>query len=478
MRKQMIISISWKNVWRNKKRSLIVICAVLLGTIAGVFTSGIMKGWVQQRIDSVIYTEVSHLKIHNPDYLLNEELAYTVPDQSGIEKYLKSDQNILAFSKRVKIMTMASTSTGSSAIMLNGIQIEDEKAVSKVWKKIVSGGGEYLNNLSKNQIVISDKTAEQLRIKNFKVTSEVIDSLKRLEVPASTIEKLSNIENIRYKTAKLFKNELKTLLSKKENKEYGKQIFNASVHYRLRSKIVFTFNDTNGKLVYQTFRVCGIYKTQNTMFDQMNAFVVKDDIAPLAGFSDNSYHEIAVIAHEEKDIDELKSEIKTQFPELSVLSWKDLAPDAAMMTDFMGIWYAIIMGIILFALAFGIINTMLMAILERVKELGMLMAIGMNKKRVFRMIMYETVFLTLVGAFGGMVIGALLIGFTGHTGLDFSSVSEGLEAIGYSAIIFPEIDPGFFFLVTLLVIGTGILSSIIPARKALKLNPVEAIRTE
>lgn len=474
----MIWSISWKNVWRNKKRSFIVIGAVLLGTVAGVFTSGIMKGWVVQRIDTVIYTEVSHLKIHNPDYLLNEEINYTIPQNNEVEQYLSSNPKIKAFSKRIKLMVMANTSRGNTALMLQGINVKDEMAVSQLYTKIVSGGGSYFDTEMTNPVVISDKTAELLRIKNYEINQVVIDSLTLLKVPASVTEKLAQLENERYKTEKLFKTDLKKILSKKENKEYGQAILSASVHYRLRSKIILTFNDRHGKLVYQTFKVCGIFKTSDTMFDQMNAFVINNDLASIAGFDNNSYHEIAMITQEDTDVDELKSEIKTQFPDLSVMNWKDLSPDSAMMADFMDIWYLVIMGIILFALAFGIINTMMMAILERVKELGMLMAIGMNKKRVFRMIMLETIFLTLVGAALGMVLGAILIFITSHTGLNFSSVSEGLEAMGYSALIYPQIDAGFFLLVTLLVIATGILASISPARKALKLNPVEAIRTE
>ena len=474
----MIWSISWKNVWRNKKRSLIVISAVLLGTVAGVFTSGLMKGWVHQRIDTVIYTEVSHIKIHNPDYLLNEEIKYTIPQSNEVEQYLSNNSKVKAFTKRIKLMVMANTSRGNTALLLQGINLNDEKAVSRLYTKIVPGGGSYFDTKMSNPIVISDKTAELLRIKNYQITQEVLDSLNELEVPESVIEKLSSIENERYKTEKLFKTALKQTISKKESKEYGNVILKASTHYRLRSKIIMTFNDKSGKLVYQTYKVCGIFKTSDTMFDQMNAYVLKNDLVSVAGFSDDSYHEIAVIANDETEVKSLKSDIKAAFPSLSVMDWMDLSPDSAMMTEFMDIWYLIIMGIILFALAFGIINTMMMAILERVKELGMLMAIGMNKKRVFSMIMLETVFLTLVGAVAGMGLGALLIAITGNTGLNFSSVSEGLEAMGYSAMIFPEIDAGFFFLVTLLVIITGILASISPARKALKLNPVEAIRTE
>lgn len=149
-----------------------------------------------------------------------------------------------------------------------------------------------------------------------------------------------------------------------------------------------------------------------------------------------------------------------------------------MMADFMSMYYYMIMGVIFFALAFGIINTMLMAVLERIKELGMLMAVGMNKKRVFSMIMLETIFLTLVGSMAGMIIGGALIGIFGQVGLNFASVQEGFEAFGWSAMVYPNIDISFFFGVTAMVIVIAILSSIIPARKALKLNPVEAIRTE
>lgn len=119
-----------------------------------------------------------------------------------------------------------------------------------------------------------------------------------------------------------------------------------------------------------------------------------------------------------------------------------------------------------------------MAVLERIKELGMLMAIGMNKIRVFGMIMLETVYLTLTGAVVGMLIGQGLIKFFGERGIDLAMYAEGFEAIGYGAVIYPEITLRFYFGVTMLVVATGILSSVYPAIKALRLNPVEATRIE
>jgi ABC-type antimicrobial peptide transport system permease subunit len=140
--------------------------------------------------------------------------------------------------------------------------------------------------------------------------------------------------------------------------------------------------------------------------------------------------------------------------------------------------YGIFMALILAALAFGIVNTMLMSVLERTRELGMLSAIGMNRRRVFSMIMLESIFLSVVGGVAGMVVSGVVIGITGHTGINLVKYSEGMEAFGYSAHLYPTIGADFFMILTVLIVITGILSAIYPARKALQLNPVEALRGE
>ncbi|HRW61905.1 MAG TPA: FtsX-like permease family protein [Bacteroidales bacterium] len=475
----MIWNISWKNVWRNKSRSMIVICAVTLGTISGVFVAGLMNGWVDQRIHSAIYTEVSHIKIQNPDYLINEEIKHTIRNYAEIESFLNQSEEVKSWTKHTKIVAMGSTSRGNTAITLKGIDPLEEKKVSDIYTYIVNGGGNYFESDFKNPIVISEKTADQLRLINYTISDKLIDTLAQLGGKSELIEKLGALKDKRFITEKKFKSELKKVLTPKENKTYGATIMREAKNYKLRSKIVFTFSGLKGEMSYQSYRVCGIYKTSNTLFDQMNAFVKQEDIADVAGLLPGNYHEVNIILNDEtEDLKTLYDKLKSRFNQASVLSWKELVPDAGMMADFMTVYYYIIMGIIFFALAFGIINTMLMSVLERIKELGMLMAIGMNKKRVFRMIMLETIFLTLVGSLAGMVLGATLIGIFGKIGLNFASVQEGFEAVGWAAKVYPNINPGFFFGVIVMVIIIAILSSIIPARKALKLNPVEAIRTE
>lgn len=475
----MIWRISWKNVWRNKSRSLIVICAVTLGTISGVFVAGLMKGWVDQRVHAAIHTEVSHLKIQNPKYLNNEELKYTVPNYKQIAQLLENSGKVKAWTKHTKTVAMASTSRGNTALTLKGVIPEEEKKVSDLYTYIVKDGGNYFASDIRNPIVISEKTADQLRLINYIISQELLDSISKLGANPDLIDRLGQIKDKRFVTEKKFKAELESLLKEKEIKDFGASIMGLAKNYKVRSKIVFTFSGMDGEMSYQSFRVCGIYKTSNTMFDQMNAFVKQEDIASVAGFGPNDYHEVNIILNDaDENLKPFKNTLSSRFSEASVMTWKELAPDAGMMADFMILYYYMIMGVIFFALAFGIINTMLMAVLERIKELGMLMAVGMNKKRVFNMIMLETIFLTLVGSIAGMILGGALIGIFGQVGLNFASVQEGFEAFGWSAMVYPTIELSFFFGVTLLVVIIAILSSIIQARKALKLNPVEAIRTE
>ncbi len=137
------------------------------------------------------------------------------------------------------------------------------------------------------------------------------------------------------------------------------------------------------------------------------------------------------------------------------------------------------MAIILCALAFGLVNTMLMSVFERIQELGVFMAIGMNKKMVFSMIMLETTFLSLLGALGGIVCGIATMLLLGQTGLDLSRVGgDALNEFGFPSLVHPTLEPSFFLMLVLLVFVTAILSAIFPCLKAIRLQPAEAVKEQ
>jgi len=246
----------------------------------------------------------------------------------------------------------------------------------------------------------------------------------------------------------------------------------------LNSKIILTFQDMQGNLTGGAFRICGIYRTSNSVFDEMNIFVNRTDITPLLAADIGACHEIAIRLKDAGMTDRVQQTIRKLFPSILIQNWKEIDPLLGMMNDFMDLWLYLFMGIILLALGFGIINTMLMAILERTRELGMLAAIGMNKQKIFSLIMLESVFLSLTGGIIGIIMGVLLTLYTNHTGINLGSLTEGFEKIGYNPILYPSLNIIYFINLTLMVVATGILASVYPARRALKLHPAEAIRNE
>ncbi len=474
----MIWSIAWKNVWRNKKRSLVVIVAVTLGIICGVLLVGVMEGWVRQRLNDAIYNEVSHIQIHNSDFIKNEEIDLTIRNLDEITQSIDSLPELSGFVKRTKIIAMANTPWANTGVIIYGIDPEKEKQVTGIYKKIVAGGGKYLDAQSPGDILISDKTAEILKLKQYIVTDSVLEKLREEKVPLTVLTELETLKDMRFRSPKDFREALRKKFSKKELDRFGLLITDKALDYRIRNKVQIAISDLAGTPIQGIFRVCGIYKTTNTGFDQTAVYVNAGELAKLYGGNDILTHEIAVLLTNIDDAGKVKEKLSRVSGDNSVRTWKELAPDAAMMNDFMILYYFIYIGIIMLALAFGIINTMLMAILERTKELGMLMAIGMNHKRIFKMIMLETIFLTMVGAAAGMLSGWAIIAVLGKTGIHFAGWGEGFEAIGFASRVYPVVTLEFFLFTTIMVIVTAIISSVWPARKALKLKPVEALKTE
>ena len=247
---------------------------------------------------------------------------------------------------------------------------------------------------------------------------------------------------------------------------------------KLRSKIVITLQDINGNITGGAFRVCGIFDSTSGAYEEANLFVRNEDLRRLAQLPEGIAHEVIVHLSAQEGLPGTTDKLVEEYQGLSVKNWKELYPELGLLNEVGNMYTYILVIIILLSLGFGIVNTMLMVVLERVKEIGMLMAIGMSKIRVFMMLMLETVLLTFTGGGIGIVLGLLTAYLLKDNGIDLSRYAQGLEDLGYSSIIYPAIDTEIVSVIVFLVIFTGILASIYPARKALKYNPAEAIRTE
>lgn len=247
---------------------------------------------------------------------------------------------------------------------------------------------------------------------------------------------------------------------------------------KLKSRVVLTFQDTAGNLMSSAFRVYGIYQTDNDMFDEQNVFILRNELSQLTGLPPHAAHEIVIKAETGEQVSHVLQQIKKRWPELESRSWDELSPELAYLVSAMDQYMYVIIIVILLALGFGIVNTMLMAVLERTREIGMLMAIGMTQSRIFRMIMWETILLVLTGALTGLALAIPLVLYNQTHGLHLQAYAEGFRSLGYSPVMYTTFDIVQILNVILLVVLTGLLAAIYPARQALKLKPAQALRTD
>jgi putative ABC transport system permease protein len=406
----MIWSIAWRNVWRNKLRSLIMVAAIALGLFAGVFTMAFMQGAVDARIESATKTELAHLQIHAPDFLVNNDVALKIENADELTRQIEVLDSVVAASKRLIAEPFIMAAHGTGGGKLIGVIPEQEKKVTDIWEKIVDGA--YLEHDSRMPpVVVGEKLARRLRL---------------------------------------------------------------NVGTRINVQMV----DRNGNLSIKGYRVSGIYRTTNTSYDESTLFVRFQDLQSQLGMEENTAHEIAVLLKNGNEAAAVKPSVQKLAGNYEVQTWKELSPEMSLLTDSMDQYMYIFILIILLALCFGIINTMLMAVLERVKEIGMLMAVGMNKRRIFSMIILESVLLTVSGGILGMLIGSVVTKFFETRPINLAMFAEGLESYGFASQVYTSLQSETLVTIGILVILTGMLSAVWPARKALKLNPAEATRTE
>jgi ABC-type lipoprotein release transport system permease subunit len=405
-----LIKIAWRNIWRSKLRSIVVIFAIASGLVGGLFSSAWMTGMVNQRVSEALSIESAHIQLHNTEFIDNFDVKKTILSTKNIVKNISKTPGVKAVTSRLKISGMAATANKNMGVTIIGVNPKSEKEVFKLYTKIDTLNGTFLNSNKKNTIIISKALATELKAK-------------------------------------------------------------------LKSKIVLTFQDYHGEITGAAFKVVGIFKTTNSVWDKMHVFVKENDLRKVLELPENQSHEIDILLNDFKQATAISAHLQKKYPTILIEDWTKIQPYINFITSYMNVMMGIFMLIILGALGFGIVNTMLMVVLERTREIGMLMAIGMTKKRVFSMILLETIFLALVGAFIGELISMLLINYYGKVGVDLSSVAEGLETIGYSAITYPYLEPIKYVQITILVVITGIIASIYPAIKALKLDPANAIRT-
>lgn len=403
----MLLLIAWRNVWRNKKRSLILLGAIVFGIWAGVFTMGFTEGMYDQMVETGVSTRIGHLQIHTPGYRSRPDIHKTLPDGAGLADSLRGLPGLASVSGRSIVRGMASSPKTAYGVQVTGVNPADDAGVFDVHEHLV--GGDWFETQRRNPVVIGRELADRLDV------------------------------------------------------GVGK-------------KLVVQAQASDGSIGAAAFRVVGVFETASNAFDETTVFALRDDVDRVFGLG-GGLHEIAVRLNEVGQLGEVQAALQRSYPGLAVETWREVAPELAVMAEMGDQMLYVFLILILLGLVFGITNTILMGVLERVRELGVLKALGMKDARLFGMIMLETVVLSLAGGCVGILAGMATISFFGKAGIDLSIVSQGLGEFGLGSMVYPTLEWPVYLNVAGLVVATALLSALYPGVKAVRLKAVEAIRT-
>ncbi len=243
---------------------------------------------------------------------------------------------------------------------------------------------------------------------------------------------------------------------------------------RIGSKVIFSTQDSSGDINSIALRVKGIVQTTNILIDSNTIFIDIENMYKFLSIDETHATQISIKSEES----ELYEKLTKRYPTLDVKSFFELQPMMKMMQEMMIIFNSITFLIVMLVVFIGILGIMYVSILDRVREFGIMLGIGMEYKYIRLQIILESIFVGFIGYIFGAILGALLLSYLSIYGLNLSSFADALQSWGMDTILYADIKLSYFSSTFIAIISASILSVWLPLRKIKKLNPVEVIKAE
>jgi len=242
-------------------------------------------------------------------------------------------------------------------------------------------------------------------------------------------------------------------------------------------ELVIVTQAADGSIGNDLYTLAGILNGISEEIDRSTIMMSIGDFEDLFSLKDAAT-EIAIRRSDEtEDLNILSDRIKNIIPGEEVKTWRELFPAISDMLELTDASIYVLLTIVYIAGSLIMLNTMLMSVFERIKELGIMMAIGFRPVQVLILIFFETFFLTLCGSLVGLLCGVSLSLYLTHYGLDLSSITEGFSFAGilaephwFAVTNFNTVFPPLIFLFAI-----SLIAVIYPAMKASLLKPVDAL---
>lgn len=400
-----ILVLAWRNLWRNYRRTLIMLAAITVGTWAMIFMTALMRGMVDDMVKDGIRNLPGHVQIHNPNYRDDPSIENSLSAPSDKLVNVLNSAEVVAWATRVRVPAVISSERDSRGVMLLGIDPKSELPITKAADDIVAG--RYLQDKHDKGLVIGVSLAEKL--------------------------------------------------------DTG-----------LGKRVVVMSQDPDNEITERGFRIVGLYKATIEASEESTIYAARETVQSLLKMG-NRISEIVILGKNYRDVKELTKKIESVAPaDSEVLPWQQLDTYLGSMLGVMDGFVFVWIVVVFLALSFGLANTLIMAVFERVREIGLMLALGMHPVNILYQFLTESFFLLTIGLATGNIAAIASIKPL-ENGIDLSVVAEGMAMMGAGSTLYPALYINDIVLANVIVIILGLLTSLLPAWRASRYDPIVAI---
>ena len=401
------IVLGWRNLWRNTRRTSIMLCAIILGIFAMVVLSSLLRGIVQDMFERGINSLPGHVQVHHRLFLDDPNIDNRFQEPNTELLALLNSSKVSSWSSRLKIQAAISSERQTRGVEIIALDPTVE-SLKKLGIEVIEG--RLLIDNNDKGIIIGQRLAEKLQTK-------------------------------------------------------------------VGRRLVITSQDPHNNLVDRGFRIIGVYQAELPLVEERIMYAAKGSFQKFL-LVPNEISELAIFVNNTNQLQSFTAQLQSLVA-VNVLAqpWQDINAYLSTSVQFMDSFVYIWIFVVFIAMSFGLANTLTMAIFERFREIGLMMALGMRPQLIRWQLILESFFLLLIGLAIGDVL-ALLALYSLRNGIDISAFAQGMEMAGMGSHLIPVLRWDDFLFANISVLILGLITCLLPAWRASKYNPVQALTSK
>ena len=404
----MYAQLSWRNLWRNKKRSLIAAGSVVFAVVLAIATRSMQLGSYEHMIKTAVSFETGYLQVQKDDYWDKKSINRSLQLNDSLRGLIESTEHVTGYAPRLDIFALVSSGESTRGARIRGIEPEREQAITDLNERITKGS--YLDG-SDGGIVLGAALARHISV-------DIGDT------------------------------------------------------------VVVLGQGYHGVTAAGQFRVAGLAEFPSAEMNAGIAYIKLSDAQQITAAYGRATA-VSVIIDQPDRMETVAEDLRAAIPgNLTVMDWREMMPELVEAIETDNASGIIMLIVIYLVIAFGVFGTILMMTMERTREFGMMIAVGMSRTRLRLIVVMESILLNLIGVLGGMVVAIpVLLYFYRHPIRLTGQAAEYMSVYGFDPIMPFSLDPSIFGWQALGVLIIAFVASAYPVWRIARIDPADELRT-